>query len=216
LRTETDRAAPISNYGRSKRAGEQAAAAAAHLVPVSVVRPGIVFGPRNRELLPIFQTIYRAGIHVVPTHWPPRISLIHHEDLVEILVRVARDGTRIRPAAHPSLASRGGGYYLVGDPEPVTYEQLGRLIADGLGCRHPLMFYFAEPLLWLAAAGNELVARLRGQPDAFNIDKIREATAGDWVTSPSALQRELDFIPPKSLARRFRETGHWYLEQGWL
>jgi nucleoside-diphosphate-sugar epimerase len=142
--------------------------------------------------------------------------LIHHRDLIEILVRVASQGTRIGAAPRNGSLRSSAGYYFAGDPRPVTYEQLGRLIAEGLGRSHPLMFYFAEPLLWLAAAGNELAAQWRGRPNTFNTDKIREATAGDWASSPHALQHELNFTPACSLAERFRETAHWYLDHGWL
>ena len=46
---ETDEPAPISNYGRSKWSGERAVAEFAGDVPITIVRPGSVFGPRNRE-----------------------------------------------------------------------------------------------------------------------------------------------------------------------
>jgi nucleoside-diphosphate-sugar epimerase len=157
--------------------------------------------------------IYRRGIHLIPTCVPPRLSFIHHLDLIELLVRVAGQGTRIAPR---SGSSSTAGYYFAGDPQPLTYEQLGRLIADGFGRPHPLMFYFAEPFLWLAAAGNELAARLRGRVDTFNTDKIREAIAGDWVTSPRTAERDLEFAPACPLAERFRQTANWYLEHGWL
>ena len=58
--------APINPYGRSKLAGEYAAEAWAHELPLTIVRPGIVFGPRDHELKPIFRTVICWGVHVVP------------------------------------------------------------------------------------------------------------------------------------------------------
>ena len=68
---EADAPEPISNYGRSKLAGEQEALAFADKVPTTIVRPGIVFGPRNKQLLPIFKTIKYLNLHVVPGYHPP-------------------------------------------------------------------------------------------------------------------------------------------------
>jgi len=65
IRVETDLESPVSDYGRSKRGGELAAARFADRVPMTFVRPGIIFGPRDRLTLPIFQTIAMSGIHPV-------------------------------------------------------------------------------------------------------------------------------------------------------
>ena len=112
LRTEADPARAVSWYGRSKRAGEIAAVKWSRHVPLSIVRPGIVFGPANRDLLPVFQSIARWGIHVVPGYTPRRVSLIHHEDLLEILTCVAQRGCRVSPpgttAAEAEHAVRQG------------------------------------------------------------------------------------------------------------
>ena len=49
LRTERDPPAPVSNYGRSKLAGEQYARAAAGRLPVTIVRPPIVIGAGDSD-----------------------------------------------------------------------------------------------------------------------------------------------------------------------
>ena len=64
-KTEADRAAPVSHYGHSKRAGERAAEAFAHRVPITIVRPPIVLGQSDRMGLPLFRSIARFGVHMV-------------------------------------------------------------------------------------------------------------------------------------------------------
>ena len=75
-RNESQRPAPVSDYGRSKRAGELAAAMWARHVPTTIVRPGIVFGARDRELLPVFHAIAHLGIHFYPGFVPQPLSWI--------------------------------------------------------------------------------------------------------------------------------------------
>src|SRR5688572_24591379 len=57
LRLESEPPRPISNYGRSKRAGELAAEKYADRVPTTILRPGAVFGERDRLMFPMFQSV---------------------------------------------------------------------------------------------------------------------------------------------------------------
>ena len=214
-RVESERPRPISNYGRSKRAGERAAQAWADEVPLTIVRPGIVFGPYNREMLPIFRSVLRFRVHAVPGFQASRVSLIHIDDLVEITIRAAQLGARISRQNEEDEFS-GTGIYFACAPEQPTYAELGRIIGRALGRRNVLLVHLPGPIPWLAAAGNQLAAILRGLPDTFNLDKMREATAGSWTGSPETVRRELDFSPPLPIGDRMSQTVRWYLDSGWL
>lgn len=255
--TEEDRARPVSWYGRSKRAGEVAAVKWSRHVPLSIVRPGIVFGPANRELLPVFQSIARWGIHVIPGHTPRRVSLIHHEDLLEILTCVAQRGRRVSPfdtttaeaeytrrqgrnptecfrtqgrvasvgrsiscqESNSSTVSSAGqphGIYFAADPEQPTYLHFGRMIARALEKPSLLVIHFPEPFAWLTALGNQLIHFAQGRSDSFNVDKIREALAGDWTASVLRLEDEFGFRPRQPLQARLNETAGWYRAHGWI
>lgn len=215
LRTEADRPAPISNYGRSKRAGELAVAQWADRVPTTVVRPGIVFGERDRLSLPMFTSINRFGIHVIAGFDSPRLSLIYVGDLVETLLRAAESGQRIASVANGN-GSASRGYYFACAPEYPNYFQLGQMLAQSLGRRNLLMLPLTEPLPWLVAGLNQLKSRLLGRAEPLNIDKIREATASSWACSSAQSQRELNFSPSQSLQQRLTQTASWYRENGWL
>jgi nucleoside-diphosphate-sugar epimerase len=220
LRREDDASRPVSDYGRSKRAGELAAAAWARRVPISVVRPAIVFGPRNREMLPMFQAIQRFGVHPVPGYSARRIGLIHIDDLLEILLRVADQGQSIASDRPSPLEDRpagiGRGIYVAADPQFPTYIQLGRMIAKALGNRRILALPIAEPIVWVAAGVSQAFDRLRHQASSFNLDKMREAFAGDWTGSTERLEHEFGFRPTRTLQQRLAETAAWYQQEGWL
>src|SRR5262245_13733823 len=65
LRTEDDPPEPISHYGRSKRAGELAAEALADKVPITILRPPVVFGPGDVAGLPLYRGIHKFGLHLL-------------------------------------------------------------------------------------------------------------------------------------------------------
>lgn len=76
---EGDPPSPVSHYGRSKLAGENAARNLADRVPTTIVRPPMVFGEGDPTSGKLYRAIARWGVHIVPTwreHW---LSLIHAE-----------------------------------------------------------------------------------------------------------------------------------------
>lgn len=217
VRQEADPPAPVSNYGRSKRAGELAAEAWAAQVPTTIVRPGMVFGPADREMLEIFRTIAQLRIHFIPTFSPPPLSMIHVQDLVQLLILAAEKGRRLAGSrANGNGGAHGQGYYFASAPEYPTYVQLGRLIARSLGYRHVCLLNLAEPLPWIVAGVADLVSRLRGQPLALSLDKIREAITDSWACSTAAARRDLGFEPLCNLRQRLQETTDWYRARRWL
>jgi nucleoside-diphosphate-sugar epimerase len=218
IKRETDEPNPISIYGRSKFAGELALLEYAHEVPTTIVRPGIVYGPWNKEMLPIFQTIQRLRVHPVVGWQTPSLSFSYVEDTLEIMQRAAALGSRI-PAGRPTDRSRlcaGRGVYFAVSREHPTYAELGRMIGQIMGYGQIKTLPLLGPAAWIAASTNELISRVRGQSDTFNRDKIREAQAESWACSHERVEAELEFRPAHTLRERLEETFAWYQRQHWL
>lgn len=211
-RDEGDPAAPVSDYGRSKRAGEEALERRAGRLPITIVRPGIVYGRRDAKSAAVFKAIQRTGVHFVVGFRTPRLSLLHVDDLVALLVRAATDGETLGGAA----AAPGRGYYLAcDDREHPTYWQFGRQVAAALG--RPV---FVWPLWrWVGRTVGgvcQAAARLTGEPSLLSLDKVREATAWSWACSAAKARRQLAFAPALPLDARLKETADWFRDHGWL
>lgn len=211
-RSETDPLEPVSMYGRSKREGELHAEAFADRMPITVVRPPIVFGERDAGTLPMFQAVYWLRTHVVPGIMPQRFSLIHVADLVPILV-AATQGERL--PAEPS-STGGSGYYFADSGEHPTYGEIGQLIGAAMGRRWTLPLPVPAPFVRSLALVGELKGRLLRQAAPLNWDKAREATAGSWWCSGEKGRRDLGVGVASPLAERFTQTVAWYREHGWL
>jgi dihydroflavonol-4-reductase len=206
IRLEADPPTPISHYGRSKLAAEQAAAKLAHAVPLTIVRPGIVFGPRDTGFIKVIRSIRTFYCHLSPGFYPPALSYIHISDLIELLLRAAERGHRV-PAQENGKP--GAGRYFAVAREYPTYAELGRILRPMLGRPRAPIIPVAAPLAYCFAGLSELRGRLRGTPEELCIDKIHDALAPSWACSGEAARRDLDFLPAKSLAERLQETVDW-------
>ncbi len=217
LRTEDDPLAPVSEYGRSKRAAELAAQQFADRVPMTVLRPPIVLGERDAKGAAIFRAIRRLGVHAIPGMAPHRFSILHAADLAEALILAAARGKRLRPGG-PSGGNPGDttGFYFIACDEHPTYVELGRMIRAEVGRPRALILRVPVPIVWVVGACSELAGRWCGKPLALNLDKVREATAGSWTCSSARAAAELGFRVTTPLAERLRQTAQWYRHEGWL
>jgi nucleoside-diphosphate-sugar epimerase len=216
MRVESDPPAPVSHYGRSKLMGETAVRPYAERVPMTIVRPSIVFGEADHYCLPLFRTVYRLGLHVAPSFSKRRFSLVHADDLATLLVLAAERGQRLATNSSADEPYDSSGIYFAADRERPTYHRLGRMIGEALGRASTRVISTGPLVVWTAAAVSELAGQIRRRPSFFGIDKAREARAGHWVCSPRKAIDQLGFSAAKPLGQRFRETAEWYLREGWL
>ncbi|TWU04236.1 NAD-dependent epimerase/dehydratase family protein [Stieleria varia] len=210
-RKESDEAVPVSNYGRSKLAGEFVLREFVDQIPVSIVRPPVVLGPGDKDGFLLFDSIARFGLHLVPGRNDNECSFISASDLVAAMRVVSESGQHlVSDVADPS------GIYFVADSMIRTFGQYGQMIGHSLGREHVRVVSVPNPVIWCVAAFNELVARIRGHQHILNFDKAREAGYGSWACSSEKLERETGFVPAESLQTRIDQTVAWYVQKGWL
>lgn len=206
---ETIPAAPISLYGKMKLDCERAAAKYYAKIPLTIIRPPMVFGEHDRYGFELFRTVAR-GTHFVPTRKIHHVSLVHATDLASALISAAERGARLQDA----LESDRGLYYVAADERP-SYAELGKMVAQACGTRPPAILRFPEFLSRSVAAVSELAARVRDTPTIMNLDKWREATAGSWICDNTRAKSELGFAPCPT-GQRLAQTADWYRAEGWL
>jgi nucleoside-diphosphate-sugar epimerase len=152
-------------------------------------------------------------LHFVPGLRKFPVSLVHVSDLCDGLVRIAEGGARVVPSQVGRPDTAAATYYVAAE-RTLMYGDLGRLVAQAVGCRVAVT-PVPKFMFWLVGSVVEIVGRVRGQPGLLNLDKIREAVAPGWECSDEKLRR-LGYQPGASLEDRFAETAAWYRAQGWL
>lgn len=192
---------PVSHYGRSKLDGEGAVLAHRDDLKVTIVRPPVIYGPRDRDMFEVFQLADRRLSPILggEERW---LSVVHGED-------VAR-------AVSACLEAPGGGeVYCIDDGRRYTWRQLGEQIARAVGKRAVTI-----PLPRWIFAGAATIAEVGGSvldvTATFNRDKYVEMIQPSWVCGHDEIRRDLGWEPKWDLAAGARQTATWYREQGWL
>jgi nucleoside-diphosphate-sugar epimerase len=209
--SEGDRSRPVSEYGRSKWAGEQHLRAVASELPITILRPPAVFGPGDRYTIKIFR-MARRGLAVLPGREPFQLSWIYVSDLVDAMLLAAERGQRLAPPGRGSAEQ--GLYYVAMDEHPIVTEAT-QLAAAAQGSRLRRIIRIPACLCRLAGAVNEVRSLMTGRAYWVNLDKLSEALAGSWTCRPDKAKRELGFLCRTGLAEGFRLTLEWYRQQGW-
>jgi nucleoside-diphosphate-sugar epimerase len=192
--------APVTDYGRSKLAGEVLVRAAA--LPWTIVRPPVVYGERDRETLKLFR-LARTGFAPVFGDGSQELSVIYAGDLAEALIAAA---------TNPAAAGRT---YFAAHPAVTTSRELMRAVGRAVGRSPriiPLPAALARGLLWTTGT----LARLVGRPTLLSADKADEFLAPAWTCRPDALRRDTGWQARTDLEAGLRRTAEWYRAERWL
>ena len=201
--TEETECRPMNLYGKSKLAGEQEARSFAPALPLSIVRPGPIYGPRDRESLPLFKQA-QMGLRVKVGFAPNISNFCHVEDVVR--------GTLLCATRDEAL----GQTFLIGGRENLTLDQLGRLLVRELRGGEGIGVWVPVSAVYAAGLAGELWSKVRRAPAGFNLDRARMLTAGSWPMDITKASDLLGYEPRWDLGEGARQTVAWAREQGWM
>lgn len=199
---------PVSAYGESKLAGEEAMRSSD--LPWTIVRPPTVYGPRDREILRVFKLARRGVIPLVGSP-EQQLSLIHVRDLASACIAA------LAPAAERLT-------YFACHREIVTTREFaesihGAITAAGMGRANrerPVLIPIPAPIARAMLAASGSLARAVGRATVLSGDKVDEFLADAWTCSPDALERDCGWRAETPLASGLAETATWYAANGWL
>lgn len=201
--TEETPCRPLTAYGRSKLAGEMVVRRAPGL-PWTVVRPPMVYGPRDRELLRLFR-IARWGFAPVFGMGRQELSLVYVTDLVEGIARAGLAATAL------------GQTYHLAHPDVVRSRDLANEVGRAVrGGRSPLIVPVPAAVAAPIVRAIGRAAAAAGRRTVVSEDKLAEFLAPAWGTSVEKAERELDWRAPHDLSLGIAETVAWCRAEGLL
>lgn len=208
-RTEVDTDAPVSAYGESKLDAEKRLLRFSSKFPIAIVRPPMVYGPRDTAFFLLIKTVSRKIIPLVSANTPDGqkyYSMIHALDLCEAILRAGR---------HESAARKSGEIFYVSSGEIVSYDSLMSTIARCLGVK-PMKLRVPFQFLNFTAQVLTLASRATGAHFMLNRDKINEIRPDYWTCSSDKARDVLGFEPEYFLANGMKDAVDWYRANHWV
>jgi len=199
---ESDTCEPVSPYGQSKRMGEELALAHSHELPLVILRPSAVYGPRERDIYSYFKLVSKR-MKPCFIGESPRLSLVYVDDVVQaLLLALQVDEPR-------------GNIFFVSDGHEYRLQDIGDTFAQALGVS-AVRIPVPEWGLHCAALFSEALSGISKKPPLISKGKVEEIVQKNWVCDITRARESLCFIPHFSLAQGAALTVDWYRKEKWL
>jgi nucleoside-diphosphate-sugar epimerase len=195
-------ALPVSVYGRTKLGGEVAVRAERERMNVSILRLPVVYGPRDRGLLPFYQfakygflPIYGNGINL--------LTWVHARDAAASIV------------AALERSRESGSVYTVSDGHIYTWRELGGTLGRVFG-KNLRLIGVPGPLFLAGGSVADVVSRVTKRSLPLTSEKVIEMSQSAWVCDNSRISAELGWQPCIGAEEGVAETYRWYRANRWL
>jgi nucleoside-diphosphate-sugar epimerase len=187
---------PISDYGRSKLAAEKIAARYQTKIPITIIRPSNIIGPRQREFVNALQLI-KKGILPKIGNGDLQTMICYVDDLVAALMLAADKDQAI------------GQTYCVSGFGPYAWEEMIRLIALQLG-KQQNVIRIPYAVQYGIACLSELIARLFGTEPLVSRENLQASRKYYWLYDQSKIVNDLHFVPHIDLPAAINKTLAYY------
>jgi nucleoside-diphosphate-sugar epimerase len=188
---------PVSNYGRSKLQGEEIVMRYRDVIPVTIIRPPAVYGPRDKDFHVLFKML-KKGFY--PYWGKCYYSILFVDDLVKGIVEAA------------SVEKARGGTYFLSDGKVYTTDDLVDEIEHALNI-NAVKMRVPMPVLSILVGFSEKFGK---KASILNRDKLRELNHSHWICDISKAEREIGFIPRVTIKEGLKWTADWYRIHQWL
>ena len=199
---ETHSCHPLTHYGKSKLETEMVVHQFLDKIPITILRPSTVYGPRDTDVYEAFRNI-KSGINLKVGKNEQYISLIHVFDLVDGIINTAK-----------SEGGIGETYFICND-QINTWSEVIEIMKKLVG-KKALNLSVPYSVAYGVASVIELIARIRRKPTILDRQKMKEIREQYWTASSQKFKTQLGFSPQLSVEEGFEITYKWYKKNLWL
>ncbi len=200
--TETTKEHPITTYGRSKCAQEQLAKKYMDKLPITIIRPPAVYGPRDTEIYLFFKT-YKQGLMGLIGLDKKQVSIVHVEDLV--------NGIYLAATSQKAISQT----YFIGSELYYNWEEIGEVCHKAFG-KKAFTIKIPHFVVYTVAAIAQFFALFSSKAATFNLEKARDFVQKAWTCDVSKAVNDLGYRQKISLKDGMKRTIDWYKEMKWL
>lgn len=198
--TEQTPAQPLTIYGQSKLEAEKLTLSYRDRLPITILRPPAIYGPRDSMIYPIFK-LARKGWFFVPAGKPKYVSMAYVEDVARSCLWAAQEPK-----------SRGE-IYFIADDDCYTWQDIADCLAN-IFYRKVKKIPLPKSLLWSLALLEECRARLIKKSPRMHRGHVAQFFQ-HWGIQIDKIKRA-GFIPQFNLEAGMKTTVAGYRQLGWL
>jgi dihydroflavonol-4-reductase len=194
---------PLTYYGKSKLLQEQLTLGYADRLPVTVIRPPVVFGEREIELYEFYKAI---KMHLFPSIGLDEkyLSLVYIADLVR--------GMHLAATSEKALGQQ---YFIGGDQEEYSWKEIARLTGQNLNSKY-IRLKIPHFLVHIIMHISEFFSKIFGYTTMLNVQKANEMVQTSWSCSSAKANRDFGYKAEYTLEQGLRRTIGWCKKEGWL
>lgn len=194
---------PMSPYDRSKCEAEKLALRyhREHGMPVTIVRPTVMYGPRNMYMLRLYEETQSGNFRFIGS-----MNNLMHPCYIENFLQ----GITLA-AERPEAV---GEIYIIGDEKPITWVEYVKTVAEVMGATPPKR-HISISLMKIIAYLSEFKSWMFGGEPFFArswLDEITKVYAYDITKA----KKDLGYNPKISLKEGISRTIDWYRLNGFL
>jgi nucleoside-diphosphate-sugar epimerase len=173
----------LSFYAASKRNGERELAANAGKMFWGILRPPAVYGPGDREMLPIFQWMLRGFVPLIGSE-RNRVSLLYVGDLADAIISWLQHAHRSEQCYDLHDGHQNG----------YSWQEIIDVV-EHLNGKSILRINIPVFLVKLIASVNLLRTNVFGGSPMLTPGKVRELVYPNWVADNDQLSIETGWVP---------------------
>lgn len=193
---------PVSEYGRSKLAGEAMLQKHAGDMWHWTIRPPAVYGPYDVAFLSLVRGV-KYGVKLNIGSRDNKFALIHGEDLAQALILGL------------SADSPSGKIWYATDGADHTSRELGAAVEQAMN-RKAIDLNIPVGIVRMTASFNEILAGITGGSALLSREKIAELTQPNWTCDDSGFRQVTGFKQRFNLTDGMKQTVNWYREHWWI
>lgn len=191
---------PVTFYGISKAKAEDYLNQIEGL-PLIIIRPTAVYGPREKDLFILFKSI-RSGLELYIGKQEQKLSFIYVTDLAELIIKTL--GSAIKHNAYNVSDGRIYDRFSLAKFSKMALKTKTLTVQIPVGIIKGVAWCLDRSYGWF------------NKVPTLNLDKVKELTAANWICSIQNLERDFGFQPKYTLENGIQETITWYKKNNWL
>lgn len=193
---------PLTQYGKSKWQAEQIALSYQKKLPLTILRPCAVYGPRDIDVLNFFKTL-KYGFNLMVGQVDQLVNVVYVEDCARGIIQATFS------------EKTAGKTYFVCEDTPYYWSQFATIAGKIMNKKY-MTIKLPYPLVNLISYFMEQIANISGGTTILNREKMREVREPYWRVSVARAQLDFQYQTLFPAEKGIEKTIGWYKENNWL